>query len=190
MKLIELLNIFKNTNGIPKIENNGVLSSLPPELLQLIVSHLDLKSVLNVRALSKEHLEKIHYFLSNPVLGKKIGLINLDQMDLTAVGENVMHRTFGISDFYGKPKEPRSKEIKKSFQNKVSLFKNPEDADAHIKKHSKKTEFDELESKPHQAIVTLKNPNTLFRILKTTGKEKDLVLTVRDNEITEKITFK
>lgn len=62
MKLIELLNIFKNTNGIPKIENNGVLSSLPPELLQLIVSHLDLKSVLNVRALSKEHLEKIHYF--------------------------------------------------------------------------------------------------------------------------------
>ncbi|HAT9921686.1 TPA: hypothetical protein JBE16_16195 [Legionella pneumophila subsp. pneumophila] len=72
----------------------------------------------------------------------------------------------------------------------MSLFKNPEDADAHIKKHTKKTEFDALESKPHQAIVTLKNPHTLFRILKTTGKEKDLVLTVRDNEITEKITFK
>ncbi|HAT9921687.1 TPA: hypothetical protein JBE16_16205 [Legionella pneumophila subsp. pneumophila] len=49
-------------NSVQKIENNGALSSLPSELLQLIVSHLDLKSVLNVRALSKEHLEKIHYF--------------------------------------------------------------------------------------------------------------------------------
>ncbi|HAT6380628.1 TPA: hypothetical protein JBK40_17500 [Legionella pneumophila] len=79
--------------------------------------------MLNVRALSKEHLEKIHYFLSHPVLSKKIGLINLDQMDLTAVGENVMHRTFGISDFYGNRKNLARKKLKNHFKIKCRYLK-------------------------------------------------------------------
>lgn len=111
MKLKNLFNIFKGSDDVTKIENNGDLSSLPPEVLQIIVSYLDSKSVLNVRTLSKDHLEKIHYFLSDLEVAKKTGLVNLGLQDLIAVGENVMHRKHGISDFYGKPKEPGSKKL-------------------------------------------------------------------------------
>ncbi|HAU1846502.1 TPA: hypothetical protein JBJ55_06160 [Legionella pneumophila] len=152
---------------------------------------MDSKSVLNVRTLSKDHLEKIHYFLSDLEVAKKTGLVNLGLQNLIAVGKNVMHRKYGISDFYGKPKEPGSKEINKSFEKRVTLFTNETDADAHIKKHTQNSEFGYLESKPHKTVVTVKNQNTLFRIQKPIGKETDLVLSVSDKEeITKKLEFK
>ncbi|KTC94520.1 F-box protein [Legionella erythra] len=185
MKLKELvMALFSKNNSIAKVENNGYLSLLPPELLKIIFSHLDSKSLLKVRGLSKEHLEKVHQFLSHLETAKKFGLISLDPQDLIAVGENVMHRKYGISDIYGKPKEPSASEIQKSFTHKVTLFKTNADANTHIKKRTQYTEWDALESKPHQTTVTVKNPNTLFRMAENS------TLSVRDEEITAKLTFK
>lgn len=190
MKLIDLISgLFKkNNNSIAKIEKNGVLSNLPSEILEIIIRYLDLKSVLEVRALSKEHLEKVHHFLSHLETAKQFSVINLDTQDLTAVGEDVMYLKYGLSDTFGEYKEPSAKEIQKSFTNRVKLFSNPADASAYIKRETQVNDWHVLERKPHQMAVTVKNPHTLFRMATTEGK--GLVLSVRDEEITEKLTFK
>ncbi|WP_203456086.1 hypothetical protein [Legionella sp. MW5194] len=185
------MKLFKKNDGIKRIDGNGDLSKLPQEIFEEILGHLDSKSARNIRVSSKENLEKFDEAISNVNFAKKLGLINLSKRDLIAVGENVAYRVFGISDFYGKKRQPSEKEIKNSFKKEVILFFNENDADKYIKSKTVYNEFngDEIDSKPHKANVKSTDKNNMFRIKKITEKEKDLALIACGNEIDDKITF-
>lgn len=185
------MKLFKKNDGIKRIDGNGDLSKFPQEIFEEILGHLDSKSARNLRVSSKENLEKVDSAISNINVAKKVGLINLSKRDLIAVGENVAYRLFGISDFYGKNRQPNEKEIQKSFKKEVILFFNENDADEYIKRKTVRNEFnaDEIDSKPHKVNVTSTDKNNMFRIKKITGKEKDIALIAYGNEIDNKITF-
>ncbi|QMT60949.1 hypothetical protein [Legionella sp. PC997] len=187
MKLIDVLSKLVKSKNKPmeKVKLNGLLAILPDEVLKILVSYLDLKSVLNLRNLSQEHLEKVNLLLKDEKISKKLGIVNEDVQGLFAVGQNVQCVKYKSSNV--RRITPSTKTIKKSFQSNLTLFKDKEEASKYLDKKVVGTELENIaESKPYLAVVQVKKPNTLFKVMKDTSN----ALTVTSSkEIKDKLTF-
>ncbi|WP_158618857.1 F-box protein [Legionella qingyii] len=189
MKIFDLLGKLVKSKNKPmeKLKLNGDLAILPLEILKEIVSYLDLKSVLNLRTLSQEQLEKINLLLKDEKISRKLGIVSEDMQGLFAVGQNVQCVKFKSSDFY--TITPSTKAIKKSFQSNLTLFKDRSEATKYMDERKIGTERENVAaSKPYLALVTVKKPNTLFKVKKQDDTNNALTVT-SSQEISDKLKF-
>ncbi|KTD01758.1 hypothetical protein Lgor_2135 [Fluoribacter gormanii] len=189
MKIFDSLGKLVKSKNKPmeKLKLNGDLAILPLEILKEIVSYLDLKSVLNLRTLSQEQLEKLNLLLKDEKISRKLGIVSEDMQGLFAVGQNVQCVKFTSSDLYRIT--PSSKAIKKSFQSNLTLFKDRSEATQYMIDQKIGTELENVAaSQPYLALVTVKKPNTLFKVKKQDGTNNVLTVT-SSQEITNKLKF-